>query len=710
MTYKHLLTALGITLAALIIRILSLSPTLNWFVSLAMVLIPGAIAAWTMMLSGAQTTRWRLRHSLKDEAADEELDHLDNGLQFLVQNAGMIILETNREGLFLEAPQAFAGYAERLIPGILPGGRLIRQRLPAQTGATSRRALRGRLKKAMPPQSEEKQTLGERWPGLPAPIASLPLPSSLAKHLPVSEERHLIALGHPPREALLWGLQEGRTMRVYLVQDVTGQLVVAATIHLRGDAPLPPGRWRQIPSLPFLEHFPFGVPLRGRVSDVLPRVRGPSIYSTESRLLYLPPPAAYESQPGYRTLGTGVDGAGNAHSLLAAPYDSTLLSVNAVESFLDRQTRNDARAGRAMVVISPHRALLKKLAERIRDHVLVDMENAIEGGHVPILTCAEQGNDDPGLAVKAMLDFLAEQGLDQSRPQILEFARHVVVAVIEAARVEERDAGLLELYAISRGPNSLYAFLSPRSHYWQSAGIEYLVNLVQHMKDDLHDFQVMAMLDALRTTLIKTWQVGTLNHIVQQPFPNFEETLRQGGALLCVLHDRDFPENDRYLRAMFEMAAFRAVQATLRQPFDPSTGLRTSSAQDRAQDSADALVSVYLHSPTVYSSSTSLDRWLSLAQHERISLLIDLSEQEWLSGDGKELRENSLGESLLNQVETKLLFRCPEILANRLARHAEGWALPCPLTELAEIPENVALARLPDGNGRWFSATLRAWT
>jgi hypothetical protein len=345
-----------------------------------------------------------------------------------------------------------------------------------------------------------------------------------------------------------------------------------------------------------------------------------------------------------------------------------------------------------MVIISPHRALLKKLAEKIEKHVLVDVENAVEGGHIPIVTCAENG--DPDLTVDTVLDFLAEQGLDQSRPQILEFARHVVVAVIEAARVEERDAGLLELYAISRGPNSLYAFLSPRSHYWQSAGIEYLVNLVQQMKDDLHDFQVMAMLDALRTTLIKTWQVGTLNHIVQQPFPNFEETLRKGGALLCVLHDRDFPENDRYLRAMFEMAALRAVQATLR----------------RAQDSADAPVSVYLHSPTVYSSSTSLDRWLSLAQHDRISLLIDLSEQEWLSGDGKELRENSLGESLLNRVETKLLFRCPEILANRLARHTEGWNLPCPLTELAEIPGNVALARLPDGNGRWFTATLRAWT
>jgi len=213
MTYKHLLTALGMTLAALVLRILSLSPTLNWFASVAVVLIPGAIAAWTMMLSGGQTTRWRLRHSLRDEAADEELDHLDNGLRFLVQNAGMIILETNQEGLFLEAPQTFAGYTERLIPGILPGGRLIRQRV------TSRRALQGRLKKATPPQSEEKQTLGERWPRLPAPIASLPLPSSLAKHLPVSEERLMIALEHPfdgpstlPFDSAQDKLRAGRTL------------------------------------------------------------------------------------------------------------------------------------------------------------------------------------------------------------------------------------------------------------------------------------------------------------------------------------------------------------------------------------------------------------------------------------------------------------------------------------------------------------------
>ena len=497
-------------------------------------------------------------------------------------------------------------------------------------------------------------------------------------------------------------------MRVYLVQDATGQLVVAATIHLRGDAqpfdgpstlrqgsgqallrtglrtPLPPGRWRQIPPLPFLEHLPFGLPLKGRVSDVIPRVRGPSIYSTQSRLLYLPSPAACEPQPGYRTLGRGVDVAGKTNSVLAAPHNSTILSVNAsVEGFLNRQVKNDERA---MVIISPHRALLKELAEKMKDHVLVDMENAVEGGHIPIITHAERQNGDPDLAVNTVLDFLAEQGLDQSRPQILEFARHVVVAVIEAARVEERDAGLLELYAISRGPNSLYAFLSPRSHYWESAGIEYLSNLVRQMRDDLHDFQVMAMLDALRTTLNRIWQVGPLNHIAQQPFPSFEETLRKDGALLCVLNDRDFPENDRYLRAMFEMAALRAVQAT------------------------DTPVSVYLHSPTVYSSSTSLDRWLSLARNNRISLLIDLSEQEWLSGDGKELRENGLGESLLNQVETRLLFRCPEILADHLKPYTKGWALPCPLTELAEIPENVALARLPDGNGRWFAATLRAWT
>jgi hypothetical protein len=187
--------------------------------------------------------------------------------------------------------------------------------------------------------------------------------------------------------------------------------------------------------------------------------------------------------------------------------------------------------------------------------------------------------------------------------------------------------------------------------------------------------------------------VGTLNHIVQQPFPSFGETLQ---------NDRDFPENDRYLRAMFEVVALRAVQTTLRQ------ALRQ--AQDTAQDSAEVLVSVYLHSSTVYSSSTSLDRWLNLAQSHRVSLLIGLNERERLDEGGKELRENLLAEHLLHRVEAKPLFHCPEVLANHLAPYAGGWNLPCPLTELAGAPDDTALARLPDGNGQWFTATLRVRT
>jgi hypothetical protein len=91
--------------------------------------MPGAIAAWTFMLGHTQTTRWRLRHSLAGEIAGEELDHLDRGLGFLVQNARIVVLETNGDGLFLEVPAAFAGYTERLIPSILPGARLARHEL-----------------------------------------------------------------------------------------------------------------------------------------------------------------------------------------------------------------------------------------------------------------------------------------------------------------------------------------------------------------------------------------------------------------------------------------------------------------------------------------------------------------------------------------------------------------------------------------------------
>jgi hypothetical protein len=91
----------------------------------------------------------------------------------------------------------------------------------------------------------------------------------------------------------------------------------------------------------------------------------------------------------------------------------------------------------------------------------------------------------------------------------------------------------------------------------------------------------------------------------------------------------------------------------------------------------------------------------------RVSLLIDLNERERLDKEGKELREKPLAEHLLSQVEAKLLFHCPEILANHLAPCAGGWDLSCPLTELAEAPDDTALARLPDGNGQWFTATLR---
>jgi hypothetical protein len=80
------------------------------------------------------------------------------------------------------------------------------------------------------------------------------------------------------------------------------------------------------------------------------------------------------------------------------------------------------------------------------------------------------------------------------------------------------------------------------------------------------------------------------------------------------------------------------------------------------------------------------------------------------AGGNKELRENPLAEHLLSQVEAKLLFHCPEVLANHLAPYAGGWDRPCPLTELAEALDDTALARLPDGNGQWFTATLRVGT
>jgi hypothetical protein len=80
------------------------------------------------------------------------------------------------------------------------------------------------------------------------------------------------------------------------------------------------------------------------------------------------------------------------------------------------------------------------------------------------------------------------------------------------------------------------------------------------------------------------------------------------------------------------------------------------------------------------------------------------------AGGNKELRENKLAEHLLSQVEAKLPFHCPEVLANHLAPCARRSDLPCPLTELAEAPDDTALARLPDGNGQWFTATLRVRT
>lgn len=80
------------------------------------------------------------------------------------------------------------------------------------------------------------------------------------------------------------------------------------------------------------------------------------------------------------------------------------------------------------------------------------------------------------------------------------------------------------------------------------------------------------------------------------------------------------------------------------------------------------------------------------------------------AGGNKELRENPLAEHLLGQVKAKLLFHCPEILANHLTPYAGGWNLPCPLTELAEAPDDTALARLPGGDNGWFTATLRVGT
>ena len=52
------------------------------------------------------------------------------------------------------------------------------------------------------------------------------------------------------------------------------------------------------------------------------------------------------------------------------------------------------------------------------------------------------------------------------------------------------------------------------------------------------------------------------------------------------------------------------------------------------------------------------------------------NEREWLNEEGRELRENRPAEHLLHRVEARLLFHCPEILANHLAPNEGG---TCPV-------------------------------
>ena len=577
-----------------------------------------------LLAGGGDLTRWQLRYHLPSSAGHEESGRLEHVLHFLADRTGHFVLEASATGLVLEIPEAFDRYVEAQLPRTLP-----------------------EVKLSKPDENGEGPSAGSFF----------------------------LCTGSPNSGLLRWATEHrGRQVRLHIHQ---GPLT---TLIAQTDGSRPPGRWVRLPLTRLLRRLWYRLPLWDglslgiQLSSLFPPTDDVTVYSSRSRLHQLIPPDDYAPDPaadgGCRTLGQSTDG-----RPLTLSYDVPLFTVGAPAAFLAQQVLADLEAGWPVVVVSPHRNMLARIAHQaagIPTHWL-DPQNSHRSAHLALVTAAEAVAAKPPLGlpvpghrtgrsaeewethafrietiVEAAQTFLVGLGVDIHLPAVGAFCQHLIRALASSAQHAGRDLSFTDLYAVSRSTQALRAFLMDKHSLSDPDAQE----LLAHLSDDAGYVQAVTILSAIRTAL-GSLEAGPLRALCLPPFLNVGQLLRERGLLLVPMTDTDFPRHDRLLSAMLDLTLNR-ILATRRH----------------------SSLSLHLHDPHLYRDDHG-QRWIEVARRDpHLSLLLDIQQP-----DRNTPREGG-----------EVVFRCSDAFASFLI---DDWHLPASTSDLTELPAGTGIARLP---------------
>jgi hypothetical protein len=593
-----------IRIVALVFALLVVSP-LTWgttgpLLPLAALGLLGLTLGYLVLLAGGgDLTRRQLRYTLHGEEAQADLQRLEEVLRFLADKAGHFVVEANERGLFVEVPQAFDRYLQAQLPLALPETKLSR----ADSGRQSQ-----------------------------------------------TEGSFFLCFDRPTGDLLRWATEgEGRQVRLHIQQGAY------ATLTAQSEKTPPPGRWFRVtltrPFMRFWQRLPLWDELSAgmRLSSLFPTTIDGSIYSSRSRLLQLAPPEDYQADPAGRHLGYSADGRS-----VTLGYKFPLFTVGAPSSFLVQQAFGDVQAGRAVVVVSPHRRTLEQI-ERLTGETPIyrlDSQNSQNSTHLAIVSTEEWQSQDIEEVIRTTQTFLADLGIGVELPAVGDFVRRLVHILAHSAQQTQSPFSFIDLLDVSRSTQALRAFLTDV----QSIVPDSAAELLTQLSDDGGYVQAVTILSAIRTAL-KPLEAGPLQALCQRHFLNFGQALKEGCLLLIPMTNADFPEHDHLLSTILDLV-LNLVLAT----------------------AEDVNLALHLHEPHLYRGDGG-KRWTDRArQDDRVSLLLDIREPD--------LYEQAKHEGQ----DGHLIFRWSEALASTLIR---DWKLPASVAELTEQPMGAAIARLP---------------
>jgi hypothetical protein len=389
-----------------------------------------------------------------------------------------------------------------------------------------------------------------------------------------------------------------------------------------------------------------------QVSSLLPRTDDATVYSSRSRLYQLIPPDDYTPDPGGRRLGHSADG-----RPLTLAYEVPVFTMGVPSAFLAQQVLDDLEADPAVVVISPHRSVLDRIARQASGSPIhwLDPQNSHRSAHLALVNADEWDGEDDQTVVEATEAFLADLGVDVALPSVRAFCHQLISLLVRAAKHQTQDLAFTEFHTVTQSTQALRQFLlgvrGPSRPDAQAL-------LVQLTNEEGY-VQAVTILSAIRTALAPL-ETGPLHALCQPPFLSLHQLLSEGGLLLVPMTDADFPANDRLLSSMLDLTLNRIL------------------AQPHPK------VSLHLHDPHLYRQDRG-QRWIDAARRDyHFALLLD----------------NQQPNKHREREGAQIVFRCSAELASRLI---DDWRLPASVSDLVELPADTGIARLPG-----MTVTLKA--